>query len=143
MAKLPSSGVVVTLDDSGGTPRVVTSFVMQMGALKITQEMLTNTPYGSAWMTQIQTGIRKGEAIQLSGLVDTTADTGTFATMIPTTADAVPGFTRSLKVNMGGGNGTYFNAEFILQDGAIEPKIGLATYSATLQPTGECSWGNS
>lgn len=142
MAKLPSSGVVLTLEDSGGTPRIITGFVMQIGALKITQEMIESTPYGTGWRQQLQTGLRKGEPIQLTGLVDTTANTGTFATMIPTDADAVPGFTRALEVDMGGGNGTVFTAEVILQDGAIEPKIGLATYSATIVPTGVCAWGN-
>lgn len=140
MAKIPSSGVVLTLDDSGGTPRIITNFVLQMGAIKITQEMIESTPYGKAWREQIQTGIRKGEPIQLSGLVDTTANTGTFATMIPTDADAVPGFTRTLSINLGGGSGTVFGCEVILQDGAVEPKIGLATYASTLQPTGTCAW---
>lgn len=140
MAKLPSSGVILTLDDSGGTPRIITSFVMQVGALKITNETIESTPYGTGWREQLATGIRKGEAIQLSGLVDTTALTGTMATMIPTTADAVPGFTRTLSVNMGGGAGTVFGGEVILQDGAIEPKIGLASYSATLMPTGAMAW---
>lgn len=142
MAKLPSSGVVLTLEDSGGTPRIITSFVMQIGALKITNETIESTPYGTGWREPLATGIRKGEPIQLSGLVDTTANTGTFATMIPTDADAVPGFTRALEVDMGGGSGTVFTAEVILQDGAIEPKIGLATYAATLLPTGVCAWGN-
>jgi hypothetical protein len=143
MAKLPSSGVVLTLDDSGGTPRIVTSFVLTIGGLKITNETIESTPFGAGWRETLATGIRKGEKITLTGLVDTTANTGTFATMIPTTADAVPGFTRSLKCNMGGGNGTVFNCEVVLESGVVEPKIGLATYQAELQPTGACTWDNS
>jgi hypothetical protein len=142
MAKIPSSGVIVTLDDSGGSARVITSYLMQIGGVKITQEMLTNTPYGSAWVTQIQTGIRKGEKITFSGLADTTATTGTFATMLVTDADAVPGFTRSLIINLGGGNGTVFTCEVIMESSALEPKIGLAGFTAELQPTGVCAWGN-
>lgn len=137
MAKAPSSGVVVTLDDSGGTPRIVTSFVMTMGALKITQDMVTSTAYGDTWVGTLVTGIRKGEKIALTGLVDTTALVGTFATMIPADADAVPGFTRTLAVLVGGKT---FTAEVLLESGAIEPKIGLATYSASLQPSGSCAW---
>lgn len=137
MAKAPSSGVVITLDDSGGTPRIVTSFVMTMGALKITQDMVTSTGYGDAWVGTLVTGIRKGEKIALTGLVDTTALVGTFATMIPADADAVPGFTRTLTVLVGGKT---FTAEVLLESGAIEPKIGLATYSASLQPSGSCAW---
>lgn len=140
MAKIPSSGVSITLDDSGGTPRIVTSFVMQMGALKITQETEASTPYGSGWFQTLVTGIRRGEKITLSGIADTTANTGTFATMLPTAADAVPGFTRTLAINLGGGAGTVFGCEVILESGAIEPKIGLAGFSAELQPTGEVTW---
>jgi hypothetical protein len=138
MSKLSSSGVTITLDDSGGTPRIVTAFVLALGALKVTQEMAANTAYGDTWIQSIVTGIRKGEKIALSGLVDTTADTGTFATMIPTDADAVPGFTRTLAVLVGGGK--TFTAEVILESGSIEPKVGLATYSAELQPSGSCAW---
>jgi hypothetical protein len=138
MAKLSSSGVTITLDDSGGTPRAVTAFVLTMGGLKITQEMMTSTAYGDTWVQTVVTGIRKGEKIALSGLVDTTADTGTFATMIQTDADAVPGFTRTLAVGVGGGK--TFTAEVILESGSIEPKVGLATYSAELQPSGACAW---
>jgi hypothetical protein len=138
MAKLSSSGVTITLDDSAGVARIVTAFVLTMGGLKITQETVGNTAYGDTWMQTLATGIRKGEKIALSGLVDTTADTGTFATMIPTDADAVPGFTRTLAVLVGGGK--TFTAEVILESGSIEPKVGLATYSAELQPSGACAW---
>lgn len=140
MAKLPSSGVTITLDDSGGTPRAVTAFVMQMGALKITNETQVQTAYGDSWVQTLANGIRKGEKIALSGLVDTTPLVGTFATMQVTAADAVPGFTRTLAVNMGGGSGTTFTAEVILESGSIEPKIGLATYQAELQPSGSVAW---
>ena len=137
MAKAPSSGVVIPLDDSGGVARVVSAFVMAMGALKITQDTVVSTAYGDSWVGTLVTGIRKGEKIALSGLVDTTALVGTQATMIPTDADAVPGFTRTLTVLIGGKT---FTAEVILESGAIEPKIGLATYSASLQPSGLCAW---
>lgn len=137
MAKAPSSGVTITLDDSGGTPRIVTSFVMTMGALKITQDTTVSTALGDSWVGTLVTGIRKGEKIALTGLVDTTALVGTFATMIPTDADAVPGFTRTLAVLVGGKT---FGAEVILESGSIEPKIGLATYNASLQPSGACAW---
>jgi hypothetical protein len=137
MAKGPSTGVTITLDDSGGTPRIVTSFVMTMGALKITQEMMTDTAYGDTWVQTIVTGIRKGEKFGLTGLVDTTANTGTFATMVPADADAVPGFTRTFVAVVAGKT---FTAEVILESGAIEAKIGLATFTAELQPSGSCAW---
>lgn len=135
MAKFPSAGMTVTLDDSAGTPRIVTGFVLQMGALKITNKTQVSTAYGDAWEQMLVTGIRGGAQIALSGILDDTANTGTFATMIPTAADAVPGFTRTLTIGLGGAHS--YAAEVILADGQVEPKTGnLGEYAATLQPTG-------
>lgn len=135
MSKYGSPQVTITLDDSGGTPRVITGFVLQMGALKITNNTQVATAFGDSWEKSLVTGLRKGAAIALSGLYDDTALVGTAATLQVTDADAVPGFTRSLVVGIGGGH-TY-TAEVILQDAAIVPKTGALTdYAATLLPTG-------
>lgn len=135
MAKYGSPSVTVTLDDSAGTPRIVTAFVLTMGALKITNNTQVGTAYGDSWEKSLVTGLRKGTPIALGGILDDTANTGTFATMIPTDADAVPGFTRTLAVAIGGGH--VYTAEVILQDGSVVPKTGnLTDFAATLLPTG-------
>ncbi len=139
MAKYGSASVTITLDDSGGVPRTVTSFVLSMGGLKITNKTQAGMPFGDSWEKTLVTGIRGGAAIALSGLLDDTVNTGTFATMIPTDADAVIGFTRTLAVGVGGGK--IYNAEVILVDGSVNPKTGALTeYAATLQPTGVITW---
>ena len=135
MAKYGSPSITVTLDDSAGTPRVVTNFVLTMGALKITNDTQISTPYGASWEQSLVTGMRKGAPIGLTGILDDTANTGTFATMIPTDADAVPGFTRTLTVGIGGGHS--YSSEVILQDGSVVLKTNnLTDYAATLLPTG-------
>jgi hypothetical protein len=135
MSKYGSPSVTITLDDSGGTPRIITSFVLSMGALKITNKTQGNTPFGTAWEGSLVTGMRAGAPIALSGLYDDTALVGTGATLQVTDADAVPGFTRTLSIVIGGGH-TYL-AEVILQDAAIVPKAGALTeYASTLLPTG-------
>lgn len=135
MAKYGSYSVSITLDDSGGTPRIVTPFVLTMGALKITQNTQIATAYGDTWEKSLVTGIRKGAAIALGGILDDTALIGTFATMTVTDADAVPGFTRTLSIVIGGGH-TYL-AEVIMVDSSVVPKTGnLSDFAATLQPTG-------
>lgn len=135
MAKFSSSGFTITLDDSGGVARIVTQFVLTMGALKISNNTQKSTAFGDTWEKLLVTGIRQGAPIALTGILDDTANTGTFATMIPTAADAVPGFVRNLVIAMGGGH-TY-TATVILTEGAVVPKTGnLADYSASLQPTG-------
>lgn len=139
MAKYGSASVTVTLDDSAGTPRIVTGFVLTMGALKITNKTQPSTPFGVGWEEALATGMRKGEKVSLGGLLDDTALTGTFATMIPTAADAVPGFTRTLVVVIGGAK--TFTAECILESGSAIPKVGALTeYAAELTPTGACAW---
>jgi hypothetical protein len=135
MAKYSSSGFTVTLDDSGGVARIVTSFVLTIGALKITNVTQKSTAIGDSWEKLLQTGIRSGTPIALTGILDDTANTGTFATMIPTTADAVPGFYRNLVIALGGGHS--YTATVILTEGAVVPKNGnLADYAATLTPSG-------
>ena len=135
MGKYGSPSVTITLDDSGGTPRIITGFVLQMGALKISNKTQGNTAYGLAWEASLVTGMRAGTPIALLGLYDDTALVGTGATLVVTDADAVPGFTRTLSVVIGGGH-TYL-AEVILQDSAVVPKAGMLTeFAATLLPTG-------
>lgn len=135
MPKYGSPQVTITLDDSGGTPRVITGFVMQIGSLKITNNTQAATAFGDSWEKTLVTGLRKGAAIALSGLYDDTALVGTAATLQVTDADAVPGFTRTLTVGIGGGHS--YAAEVILQDASINPKTGnLTEYAATLLPTG-------
>ena len=135
MSKYGSPQVTITLDDSGGTPRVVTGFVLTMGALKITNNTQKGTAYGDAWEKELQTGLRKGTPIALGGIYDDTALVGTGAVMQVTDADAVPGFTRTLSIVIGGGH-TYL-AEVIMADSAVIPKTGnLTDFAATLNPTG-------
>ncbi len=135
MSKYGSPSVVVTLDDSGGTPRIITPFVLTMGALKITNNTQTATAFGVSWEASLVTGLRKGAAITLGGILDDTASTGTTAVMTVTDADAVPGFTRTLTVAIGGGH--VYTAEVILQDSSVVPKTGnLTDFAATLLPTG-------
>lgn len=135
MAKYSSSGFTITLDDSGGVARIVTAFVLTMGALEISNATQKSTAFGDTWEKLLVTGIRSGTPIALTGILDDTANTGTLATMIPTAADAVPGFVRNLVVVIGGGHS--YTATVILTKGAVVPKTGnLADYSASLQPTG-------
>ena len=133
--KYGSPQVTITLDDSGGTPRIITGFVLSMGALKITNKTQPSTPFGVGWEQTLVTGMRAGAPIALGGLYDDTALVGTGATLQVTDADAVPGFTRTLSIVVGGGH-TYL-AEVILSDSSIVPKAGnLTDFAATLTPTG-------
>lgn len=135
MAKYSSSSVTITLDDSGGVARIITAFVLVIGALKITNNTQKSTAFGDTWEKSLVTGLRAGAAIALSGILDDTATTGTLATMIPTTADAVPGFVRNLVIVIGGGHS--YTATVILTEGSIVPKTNTLTdFNASLLPTG-------
>ena len=120
MPKYGSPSIVVTLDDSAGTPRIITQFCLTMGALKITNVAQVSTPFGTGWEQQLVTGIRKGTPIGLTGLYDDTALVGTGAVLQVTDADAVIGFTRSLTVAIGSGH--VYTAEIILSDSSVVPK---------------------
>lgn len=135
MSKYGSPNVTITLDDSGGTPRIITGFVLTMGALKITNKTQVSTALGDTFEKSLVTGIRAGTPIGLTGIYDDTALVGTAATLQVTDADAVPGFTRTLSIGIGGGH--VYLAEVILADSSIVPKTGnLTDFAATLNPTG-------
>lgn len=138
--KYGSADITITLDDATGTPRIVTDAVLAIGGLKIVNMTQKSTPFSANWEENLVTGIRSGAAIALSGLLDDTADTGYFDAMTVQDADAVPGFTRTLTVGLGGSPLHQYSAEVILQDSAVNPKAeALTEYAATLLPTGQIS----
>src|SRR4051812_14538503 len=72
-----SSEITISYDDGpGGTPRTVTSFVLTMGAVKITSNLQANTPFGATVEAMLPTGVSKIDPITLHGFWDDTVTTG-------------------------------------------------------------------
>src|SRR4051794_12176064 len=95
-----ASEITVTLDDAGGTPRVITNFILNIGALKITSNMQPSHAFGDGWEESLPSGLQKVDDITLSGYHDDSATTGPHTVL--GTPDASPqSASRTLVVGVG------------------------------------------
>lgn len=130
MAKYGSGSVTVTIDDSGGTPRIVTPYVNSINGLKIetiTQEI---NPFGGTAEKPNSVGVYKSQTVTLTGFLDDTATVGVIA-VFGTISSTVAAASRTIAVVTGGAT---FTVEAILTGFEIMPKNGgLTEYAATYQ----------
>jgi hypothetical protein len=136
--KYGSPSVTVTLDDSGGTPRVITGHVLTMGGAKITANMMPSHTFGDAWEEHTPTGLQKGEDMTLEGFWDTTATTGPHAVF--GTLDSSPqGTTRTLVIVFGDSKTVTMEVRQV--DYEVLAVVGeLTKFRALLRPTGAVTW---
>jgi hypothetical protein len=136
-----SADVTVTYDDApGGTPRVITNFVMNLGAARIQLNTQTSQAFGDLWEEHSPTGTRKSPDIPIGGLFNTTATTGPHVTLRPGDADALPNATPRQLVIVFGDSKT-FTVSTRLVDYGVEAKVNALTeFSAVIRPTGAAVW---
>lgn len=136
-----SADVTVTIDDApGGTPRVITNFVMQLGAARIQVNTQSSQAFGDAWEEHSPTGTRKSPDIPVSGLFNTTATTGPHVTLRPGDADAAPNATPRVLVIVFGDSKTFTVGVRLVDYGAEAKQNALSEFSAVLRPTGAAVW---
>jgi hypothetical protein len=135
-----STSVTISLTDSAGTPRVITSFVMELGGAEIEVENQSSEAFGDAWREFLPTGMRKVSPIPVKGLFDTTLVTGPHVVMRPGDADALPSSTPRILV-MVFGDAKTFTVSCWLNKYKVQPSNGKLTgFEALLQPTGAGVW---
>lgn len=127
-----SSEITISYDDGpGGTPRTITSFVLTMGAVKLTSNMQANTPYGATVEAMLPTGVSKIDQITLHGYFDDTATSGPHVVFIaPDTSPQAS--TRTLAIVFG--NSKTWTSEGYLVSYSVLGKAGnLTEFDAVLQ----------
>jgi hypothetical protein len=127
-----SAEITIAYDDApGGTLRTVTSFVLTMGAVKISSGMQANTPYGASVEGMLPTGVSKIDQITVRGFWDDTPTTGPHTVFL--TPDSSPqASTRTLQI--GFGNSKLWSSEGFLVSYAVIGKAGnLTEFEAVLQ----------
>ncbi len=119
-----SSEITIAYDDGpGGTPRTITSFVLTMGAIKLTSSMQANTPYGATVEGMLPTGVSKIDQVTLHGYWDDTATTGPHVVFIA--PDTSPqSSTRTLAIVFG--NSRTWTSEGFLVSYSVLGKAGNA-----------------
>lgn len=135
-----SADVTVSLTDSGGTPRLITDFVMELGAAKIEVKLQRSDAFADLWDEYAPTGRRSSPAIPVSGLFDTTTVTGPHVVLRPVDADALPNATARVLVIVFGDAKT-FTVSVRIADYEVQAKNAVLTeFKGTLQPTGAAVW---
>jgi len=136
--KYGSASVAVTIDDHGGTPRIITAHVRTIGGLKISQLTEENSPFGVAYETNTPVGKQRFGPVEIAGDWDTSATTGphvVFGTLETTPQDS----TRTLDINPGDSKllrceGFVVDYELVLTDGK------LTGYKAQFVQSGLAAW---
>ena len=135
-----SANVTVTMDDSGGPPRVITNFVMELGGVKISPALENSHAFGDAWEESAAAGVSKADDIAVGGLFDTTATTGPHVVFTPAANDSDPnGTSRTLAIVFG--DSKTFTVETRIVSYEVVASVGkLSRFTATLRPTGTATW---
>lgn len=138
MAKYGSASAVITIDDHGGTPRVITGHVLTIGGLKITEISEENSPFGVNYEKITPVGKQRFGPVNIEGNWDDTATTGphaVFGTQETSPSDS----TRTLDISPDGtkhlsGEGYVTEYELVLNNGKI------TGYKATFVQAGHFAW---
>lgn len=138
VGKQGSAQATVTIDDHGGTPRIVTAHVRTFGGLKVSQITEENSPFGVAYEINTPVGKQKFGPVTIGGDWDTSATTGphvVFSTLETLPSDATrtlvvsPGDSKTLTVE-----GYVTEFEVIITDGK------LTGYTAQFMQAGLAVW---
>lgn len=127
-----SSEITVSYDDGpGGTPRTITSYVLTLGAIKLTSNMQASTAFGDSIEKMLPTGMSKIDQITIHGFWDDTATSGPHVVFL--TPDTSPqASTRTLAIVFG--NSKTWTSEGYLVSYAVLGKTGnLTEFDAVLQ----------
>jgi hypothetical protein len=131
MAKYGSASVVITFDDApGGTPRIITPYVLTIGGLKIESITQQSNPFGTSNESNTPVGVTKVPDVPIGGLFDDVVTLGPHVVFKVTAADIAPASVgRVLVVNTGGGIFTItvhlVSYEVIAKNGALTEYAAL------------------
>lgn len=123
--KYGSNSITVNYDDApAGVARAITSFVLQMSGVKITSEMDPSTAYSDTVRKTLPTGMTELSDVDIEGLWDTTATTGSHAVLKAPDTDPNAG-TRTLAIVFG--DTKTWTSEGYLKEYEVLGKVGNLT----------------
>lgn len=128
MAKYGPDDLVISVDDSGGTPVDVTAFIDEQTEAVIEAIIEESHAFGKAWVEQLFTGIKRMSEIGFTGFYDDAA----------ANFDAIfvgIGGTRTVVLTWGGSKTTTFEA-IITKYARNAQRNSSTRATASLMPTG-------
>ncbi len=126
-----SSEITVSYDDApNGSLRLITSYVLTMGGIKLTSNMQVSTAFGDSIEKKLPTGMSKIDPITIHGFWDDTATLGPHVVfLVPD--DGPQDLQRSLVIVFG--NSKTWSSEGYLESYEVLGKTGgLTEFNATL-----------
>jgi hypothetical protein len=129
-----SNSTTIEIDDSGGTPRDLSTQILSINGVTIEAVTEESHGYNKAWAEVLATGMRRIEPVEAEGFFNDAAN-GAHAVMKGVATGPSSG-TRTIKFGWGGGWFTAFET-LITKYGRL-PKVGAITrYKTTLTPSGQ------
>lgn len=127
-----SSEITVSYDDGpGGSLRLITSYVLTIGGIKLTSNMQAATALGDTVEKSLPTGLSKIDPVTIHGFWDDTAVTGSHIVFIA--PDTNPqGATRTLTIVFGNAR-TWSSEGFLVSYAVIGVTNKLTEFDAVLQ----------
>lgn len=135
MAKSIPSGVVISYDNSGGTPVDISQHVLSINDVEIESLLEEVHTFGDSWEEYLPIGVGKVAQIELSGLYDDTAGTGPDALFAGRVPETPASSTRTLTITWVGSKTTTVET-FLVSYTRTADRSGLTKFKAKLQPTG-------
>jgi hypothetical protein len=134
MAKYGSNSFAVSIDNSSGSPVVMTNYIRTIGDVDVKAMMAESTAFGDAWVEKLATGVREAGSLTLGGYYDDTASTGPDV-IFNDVASGPTDSTRTLLLTWGGSKTT--SAEVWISSYKRTATVGeLTGFEVTLEYTG-------
>ncbi|MCG3168182.1 MAG: hypothetical protein POELPBGB_03982 [Bacteroidia bacterium] len=134
MANYGSNSLTFKIDlaDAGSLVNI-SNFVRTINNFEIERLLTESTAFGDAWVEHLQTGLRRGNDIEIGGFYDdTAAASGPEGLNIGAVTHAV---TRTVEITWGGSKTSTFEAW--IQKYTRTPSVGnLTEWRAVLRPSG-------
>lgn len=140
MAMFGSGSVAISITDApGGTLRVITPYVREIGGIKVEAMQQRSESFGDLWHEFTPTGMKAVSAVSIKGLYDDTATLGPHV-VFRDPDDGPSDANRSLVVAFGGTNGTATVGVRVISYEVLGKNGNLTEYEAMVQPTGSLAW---
>jgi hypothetical protein len=134
VANSTPAGIIVNYDDSGGTPRDITQFVLSINGINVEQITEEKHSFGDSWEEHLAVGIARMQPVELSGLYDDVGN-GPDALFVRATPDTPASTTRTLQITWRSGKTTTVETIELSYERAAD-RNALTKYTARLQSTG-------
>lgn len=136
MAKYGPSSVAITLDDSGGTARVLSQYIISIGGIKVNSGMVDSTGFGDSWTESLSTGKRFMDDITIEAWYDDTSNTTD--AVLGDVANGPADQQKTLLVAYGGSKTTTVEGWIVDYERVLD-KDSLHIVRATFRPSGAAS----